>query len=282
MKKLALIITLAFFATASFAQDAAKLKNYVGSYRIDGGSIYEVNVTIKDGKLYGSSDQGGASLKPTEMADTFEIEGYDGTVKFNRDGGIVKSMTMTIQGQEMAGNRKMPSPDDFAGSYAFDNAPFKEMTVTSDDGLVYVEVVDIGKGALEFTSNLDEFYEPNYGSAITFGRDATGAVEKVVVLAQGAELIGTKQTFSVMEEYAGTFTFEAAPFNELIVTVDNDKLHGNAVGQGEADMLKTARKDEFEIRGYDGSATFIRDASGQITGVSLYIQGSQMQGKKTN
>lgn len=280
MKKLSLILSLALFAMAGFAQNAVKLKNYVGTYRIDGGPIYEVNVAIKDGNLYGSSDQGEASLKPTEMMDTFEIEGYEGMVKFNRDGGIVKSMTMTIQGQEMMGVRKMPPSSDFPGIYSFENAPFEKMTVTSEDGVVYVEVADIGKGALEFTSNLDEFYEPNYGSSITFGRGATGVVEKIVVLAQGAELVGTKEVVSSMNEYAGTFTFDAAPFNELIVTVQADKLHGNAVGQGEADMLQTTQKDEFEIQGYDGFAKFIRDASGQITGVSLSIQGSEMQGKK--
>ncbi|MFT7483784.1 MAG: hypothetical protein ACI8WW_002725, partial [Oceanospirillaceae bacterium] len=105
MKKLSLLFMFILVAFAGFSQDAAKLKNYVGTYDIEGGPIYEVKVMVKDGKLYGSSDQGEAALTKMEMADAFTIEGYDGTVKFKREGDIVKSMTMNIQGQEMMGMR---------------------------------------------------------------------------------------------------------------------------------------------------------------------------------
>lgn len=280
MKKLSLTLIFSFIACLTFAQDAAKLKNYVGKYTIDGGPIYEVNVAVKDGKLYGSSDQGEATLAKTEMADTFTIEGYDGTVKFNRDGDIVKSMTMSIQGQEMAGTRTMPPLNDFVGKYMFENAPFAELMVTAEGDIIYVEVTDIGKGPLDFTSNLDEFYEPNYGSTMTFNRDEKGAVNKITILSQGAEIVGSKEMAVAMDQYLGTFTFDAAPFSELIVTMKDGKLHGNAVGQGEAAMLKTATADEFEIEGYDGTATFTRNAEGKISGVSLMIQGSEMNGKK--
>jgi hypothetical protein len=283
MKKLSLLFIFTLIAFAGFSQDAAKLKNYVGTYDIEGGPIYEVKVMVKDGKLYGSSDQGEAALTKTEMADAFTIEGYDGTVKFKREGDIVKSMTMNVQGQEMMGMRKMPSADDFAGTYTFQNAPFSEMMVTSEDGSVQVEVADIGKGPIEFTSNLDEFYEPNYSSTMTFKRNEAGEVEKVVVMAQGSEMTGTKvmeKEAAPMEEYLGTFTFDSAPFGELIVTMKEGKLHGNAVGQGEAAMNPTDNADEFEIEGYDGTATYVRNADGKISDISLFIQGSEMKGKK--
>lgn len=280
MKKLSLSFILSLIVATGFGQDAAKLKNYVGTYAISDGMISEVNVAIKDGKLYGSSDQGEAALTKTEIADVFTIEGYDGTVKFNRDGEIVKSMVMSIQGQDMKGTRKMPAAADFAGTYTFENAPFTEMMVTDENGSVNVEVVDMGKGALEFTSNLDEFYEPNYSSTMTFVRNSAGEVEKLIVMAQGAELTGTKKMAVSMENYTGTFTFDAAPFNVLIVTMKDGKLHGNAVGQGEAVMNSTDTADEFEIEGYDGTATYTRNADGEISGVSLFIQGSEMVGKK--
>lgn len=280
MKKLSLTLVIGLLTITAFAQDAAKLKNYVGTYAIDGGPIYEVKVTIKDGKLYGSSDQGEAALSKTEMADAFAIEGYDGTVKFNRNGDIVKSMTMSIQGQAMEGTRKIPSPDDFVGNYLFENAPFRELMVTSEDGLVNVEVADIGKGPLEFTSNLDEFYEPNYGSTMTFNRNKDGVVTDLVILSQGAELLGKKKMKISMDQYIGTFTFDAAPFSELIVTMKDGKLHGNAVGQGEAGMNPTDKADVFAIEGYDGTATYTRGTDGEIAGISLIIQGSEMSGKK--
>lgn len=283
MKKLSLTLIFGLIACLTFAQDAAKLKNYVGTYTIENGPIYEVKVIIKDGKLYGSSDQGEATLTKTDVADAFTIEGYDGTMKFNRDGEIVKSMVMSIQGQEMSGKRKMPAAADFAGTYTFESAPFAEMMITDEDGSVNVEVADIGKGALEFTSNLDEFYEPNYSSSMTFIRNANGEVEKLIVMAQGAELTGTKmmkKKAASMTEYLGTFMFDAAPFNELILTMKDGKLNGNAVGQGEAVMNPTKTADEFSIEGYDGTATYTRNTEGKITGVSLFIQGSEMVGKK--
>ncbi len=193
MKKLSLSLFLMLFAFVAFSQDAAKLKNYVGKYTISDGPISAVSVVIKDGKLYGASDQGEATLTKTEMEDSFTIEGYDGTVKFNREGEIVKSMVITIQGQDMAGTREMPSAEDFAGTYTFTGGMFNEMVVTAENGNVFVEVADIGKGAIEFTSNLDEFYEPNYGSAISFIRNEKGIVEKITVIAQGSEMVGTKK-----------------------------------------------------------------------------------------
>jgi hypothetical protein len=283
MKKLSLSLIFALIAFAGFSQDSAKLKNYVGTYEIEDGPIYEVKVIVKDGKLYGSSDQGEAVLTKMEMEDAFTIEGYDGSVKFKRDGDVVKSMTMNIQGQEMMGMRKMPSADDFAGTYTFENAPFLEMMVTSEDGSVQVAVADVGKGPIEFTSNLDEFYEPNYNSTMAFKRNEAGEVEKVVVMAQGSEMTGMKvmeKEAAPMDQYLGTFTFDSAPFSELVVTMKDGKLHGNAVGQGEAAMNSTDTADEFEIEGYDGTATYVRDAEDKISGISLFIQGSEMGGKK--
>jgi hypothetical protein len=157
------------------------------------------------------------------------------------------------------------------------------MMVTSEDGSVQVEVADIGKGPVEFTSNLDEFYEPNYSSTMTFKRNEAGEVEKVVVMAQGSEMTGMKvveKEAASMDQYLGTFTFDSAPFGELVVTMKDGKLHGNAVGQGEAAMNSTDTADEFEIEGYDGTATYVRDAEGKISGISLFIQGSEMSGKK--
>lgn len=280
MKKLSLTFILGFIACLTFAQDAEKLKNYVGTYSIENGPIYEVVVLVKDGKLYGSSDQGEAGLTATEMADAFTIEGYDGTVQFNREGSIVKSMTMSIQGQEMSGTRMIPAASEYAGNYLFENAPFGELFVTAEDEMVYVEVVEMGKGALEYTSNLDEFYEPNYSSTMSFNRNEEGIVTEVIILSQGAELIGKKDMPVLLDEYIGTFNFDNAPFGELIVTMKDGKLHGNAVGQGEANMNPTDTEDEFEIEGYDGTATYTRDADGKITGVTLFIQGSEMSGKK--
>jgi hypothetical protein len=40
---------------------------------------------LKNGELFGETDQGSAVLKPTAKKDVFEIIGYDGSVEFFRD-----------------------------------------------------------------------------------------------------------------------------------------------------------------------------------------------------
>jgi hypothetical protein len=81
---------------------------YVGKYQFEEGSpITEVTVVLKDGKLYGETEQGTAELKPTDKAEEFEIVGYGGTCVFTKDAaGKAKGLAMSVQGMTMKGSRK--------------------------------------------------------------------------------------------------------------------------------------------------------------------------------
>lgn len=76
---------------------------FTGTFKFNQGSpVEKVNVEIKEGKLYGSSDQGTAELKPTSEKDKFELVGYDGTAIFKRDSsGKVSGLELNIQGNNM-------------------------------------------------------------------------------------------------------------------------------------------------------------------------------------
>ena len=103
-----------FFSTTIQAQDSAKknksfqvsekvLKTYVGSYSFDQG--IGADVTLKDGKLYGS--QAGTGQPPMELIAVsktkFKIEEMGAEIVFNiNDKGEVSGLTFYQQGQEMS------------------------------------------------------------------------------------------------------------------------------------------------------------------------------------
>jgi hypothetical protein len=90
---------------------------------------------------------------------------------------------------------------------------------------------------------------------------------------------------SVYSDYVGKYKFKEAPFEEIIVTIKDGKLFGEAVGQGSAElapMKETSKENEiFEIVGYGGTNIFKRDvATLKVVKVILNIQGSTLEGDK--
>ena len=84
MKKIGLLLCLAFYFCNSQAQDTT-LKQYVGTYRFpDGSFVPSAEVTLKDTVLNISSVQGASDLLQRGH-DTFALTSYDGTAYFKRD-----------------------------------------------------------------------------------------------------------------------------------------------------------------------------------------------------
>lgn len=195
MKKLLSFILGLFVSSTIYAQTTPNLKNYTGTYQIEGGGgISEVIISIEKGTLYGAAPgQGEASLSATDKPDVFTIDGYGGSAVFMRENGIVVGMLLTLQGQEMKGKRDFPNNTDFVGNYLFENAQIQELIVTAEDNGLYAEVPGLGKTNLETTSNLNEYYESNYGSTLSFVRDNEGKVISVSILSQGNEMLGKKK-----------------------------------------------------------------------------------------
>jgi hypothetical protein len=81
---------------------------YVGKYKFDDNSpIPDITVTIKNGELYGDTEQGGAALKFSKVKDTFDISGYDGTCTFKRTAeGKISGVNLKVQGMDMNGTKQ--------------------------------------------------------------------------------------------------------------------------------------------------------------------------------
>lgn len=82
------------------------------------------------------------------------------------------------------------------------------------------------------------------------------------------------------KDYVGKYKMKDAPFEEVIVTLQNGKLMGEAVGQGSADLLPTKEANVFEVDGYDGKIEFVRNENKVVVKVKLSLQGTTIEGDK--
>ena len=84
----------------------------------------------------------------------------------------------------------------------------------------------------------------------------------------------------VLKEYIGKYKLKDAPIEDLIVTIQDGKLVGEAVGQGTAQLAPTKDADIYDVIGYDGKVEFIRNESRIIVRLKLSVQGAIMEGEK--
>ena len=95
-----------------------------------------------------------------------------------------------------------------------------------------------------------------------------------------AQTTATKLDTVAAKSYVGKYKMKDSPFEEVIVTLKDGKLTGEAVGQGSAELAPTKEIDIFEVVGYDGKIEFVRNESKIVTKVKLTMQGSTMEGDK--
>ncbi|WP_435354362.1 DUF3471 domain-containing protein [Emticicia sp. SJ17W-69] len=84
----------------------------------------------------------------------------------------------------------------------------------------------------------------------------------------------------VLKQYVGKYKLKDAPIEDLIVTLQDGKLMGEAVGQGSAQLAPTTQTDIYDVVGYDGKVEFIRNESKIVVKIKLSIQGNSMEGEK--
>ena len=82
------------------------------------------------------------------------------------------------------------------------------------------------------------------------------------------------------QAYVGKYKIKDGPFEEMIVTIQNGKLFGEAVGQGSAELVPTKEVDIFTVSGYDGTLEFIRNENKIVVKAKLSVQGNVMEGEK--
>jgi len=107
---LLLSISLVYMAQAQAKDSTSKdstLKEYTGNYKFPEGSyLTAIEVSIKDGKLYASSDKGASPLEQ-KAKDTFAFTNYNGMAYFFRNSdGKVARMKIDVEDILLEGNKE--------------------------------------------------------------------------------------------------------------------------------------------------------------------------------
>jgi hypothetical protein len=81
---------------------------YLGKYKFaDDSALSSMTVSLKDGELFGETDQGSAALKTTAKKDVFSVVGYDGSAEFIRDSsGKVTKVILKVQAMVLNGEKQ--------------------------------------------------------------------------------------------------------------------------------------------------------------------------------
>jgi hypothetical protein len=277
MKKLSI---LAFCLFIGIQVNAQNLKHFLGDYEVSNAPIEKIIITVENDKLYGNAvGQGKAELKPTKTSDSYEIVGFNGEVKFVRnDKKKVTSLLLSLNGQELNGKRLTPPLTDYEGTFNIADGPVSSMKLSVEDGIVMVDIPEIGKGPIKETSIIDQFYDDTYNSEIIFSRDEKNEVNGVHINAQGMTLEGTREASA--NPFIGHYKFEDAQISKLEISEkENGDLYGKA-NEGEGILKKTSNPNLFKIIDYDGEAVFERNADGTVKGIIVKIQGEEMKGSK--
>jgi hypothetical protein len=77
-----------------------KFEEFLGKYKFEEGSpITELFIEMKDGRLFGDTDQGKAELRSTPVSDEFQVMGYNGKASFTRNGdGKINGVVLHVEG----------------------------------------------------------------------------------------------------------------------------------------------------------------------------------------
>lgn len=90
------------------AKEGDAKSEYLGKYKFAADSaVPSMTVSLKDGELFGETDQGSAVLKPTGKKDVFSVVGYDGSAEFIRDSaGKISKVILKVQDMVMNGEKQ--------------------------------------------------------------------------------------------------------------------------------------------------------------------------------
>jgi CubicO group peptidase (beta-lactamase class C family) len=136
----------------------------------------------------------------------------------------------------------------------------------------------------------DEFFSAQADIQVSFTRDATGAVNGLVVHQNGdhparrlttAELPPEPKAVALdiatLRDYAGTYQF--APGVDFVVTLKDGVLSAKLGAQNEFPIYPTA-KDHFFYKVVDAQLTFERGADGNIVAVVLHQGGRDQRARR--
>lgn len=84
----------------------------------------------------------------------------------------------------------------------------------------------------------------------------------------------------VWKDYIGKYKGAEGAFEHLIISVEEDKLMGEATGQGKGQLVADTKADTFNVPGYNTTIMFIRDADHKVIKYRMLVQGREFEGEK--
>ncbi|MEP7038458.1 MAG: serine hydrolase [Acidobacteriota bacterium] len=128
-------------------------------------------------------------------------------------------------------------------------------------------------GEAYLADNQKELALANYKKAVELDPSNANA-RQIVNRLEGKE---TKINRAVFDFYVGDY--ELAPNFVLTVTKEDDKLFGQATGQGKLE-LEPVSETQFAIPAVNATVSFEKDAAGKVVGLTLLQNGQAIKGKK--
>jgi hypothetical protein len=117
--------------------------------------------------------------------------------------------------------------------------------------------------------------------ATTLGLGSPTAPTSPPIQFATVQAIRTPADTTLYKDYVGKYAMKDAPFQTVIVTIENGKLMGEAVDQGKGELVADDKvADQFSVPGYDAIVAFVRGADRKVTKVNLTVQGQTFEGEK--
>ncbi|MCA1629716.1 MAG: serine hydrolase [Acidobacteria bacterium] len=163
---------------------------------------------------------------------------------------------------------------DVRGS-AFASA-FLRTFVSEDDYRRSLPAPDWRLGRKEFESEVSRLKKSAGGYKYDEESAAHEAIRKWLA-GRPAEPVVAKVDPRVFDDYTGQYSLP--PLAVINIKRDGDRLMGEIVGQGTAQLLPES-ETSFFLKELDTRITFVKDANGKVTHMDVQLNGQKMQAKK--
>ena len=176
--------------------------------------------------------------------------------------------------------------DAYVGRYV--TQPGARFVVSREGSRLFVQPGDGAKTEI-FPAGNDVFFVRDSFRRLAFQRDAAGTYVRLEIDDWGPQPPATRDTTpetvrtdvtidpAILKAYVGEY--ELAPGFVLAVTLEGNRLMTQATGQSKVEIFASS-PTEFFLKVVNAQLTFVKDASGAVTGLVLHQGGRDMPAKK--
>jgi CubicO group peptidase (beta-lactamase class C family) len=274
--------------------DAAVLEKYTGRYQLAPSFI--VTITRNGDQLYAQATDQPRFEIFAESPREFFLKAVDAQLTFVVDDtGRATSIVLHQNGNNTPGNRieevKVDAAvlEKYVGRYQFD--PLFIQAITRDGDRLYAQAT--GQRRFEILAEgTRDFFFKDFDAHITFVVDANGRATSLVQHQGGADhpakrIEGEPPPAKehkeiavdpkIFEGYIGRY--QLAPSFVLTVTRQDNHLFVQATGQPRLEVFAESDHEYF-YKAVDAQITFVTDAAGHATSLTLHQNGIDAPGKR--